>query len=113
MKNVCFAVLALIAGALASTAQANEVYKCDDGTRTFSVEQTRVGNYLGIFQNFTGAPETFNCERTNRGYNFKCTKGDYIVTVRRGASGDMVVDFELAGDFGPDDSGYLYQLTCK
>ena len=48
-----------------------------------------------------------------RGNSYKCEKGDYIATVRRGADGRMMVDLELKGDFGPDDSGYLFALYCE
>jgi hypothetical protein len=91
--------------------QAKEVYRCDDGSRSFTVSKDKDGTYVGSFQDFTGKPEKFECEHTARGYNYRCNRGDYIATVRRGASGDMLVDFELIGDFYPD-SGYLFQLSC-
>lgn len=100
-----------LALSLTAQAQPKPLYVCQDGTRSFTV--TKSGEaYIGAFQDFTGQPEKFACERTARGNNFRCTRNDYIVTVRRGASGHMLVDFELDGDFGPFDSGYLFQLSC-
>ncbi|HEX4926092.1 MAG TPA: hypothetical protein VFV50_18510 [Bdellovibrionales bacterium] len=98
--------------AVSAHGSSDVVFQCTEGgSRSFTIYRLAVNQYGGTFYDFSGLPQRYDCVRTGRGYSFKCTRGDYIVTVRRSAQGSVVVDFELKGDFYPD-SGYLHQMTC-
>ncbi len=96
---------------LFSQAQNKNVFTCKSASQSFEIDANyRTKLLSGTLKRFSEKPMVMSCLEKRFGY--ECIKGDYIAKVLRGASGRMIVELELSGDFGLD-SGYLYSINCQ
>ncbi|MBL7544634.1 MAG: hypothetical protein JNL11_12525 [Bdellovibrionaceae bacterium] len=92
-------------------AQEKPIFRCESPTQSFEIRKSIRGQRLqGVLLAANQKYSAMKCEERNFGY--LCRKDDQVAKVMRGASGRMIVQFELEGSFGIE-SGYLYTISCR
>lgn len=92
-------------------AQHKVLFNCVSPTQTFEIKRvTRTQEMMGTLFAASQKQNIMRCE--DKVYGYLCKKGDQIAKITKGASGRMIVEFELAGEYDVD-SGYLYTIYCR
>ena len=93
-----------------SQSQNRNVFTCKSPSQSFEIEANyRTKLLSGTLRRYSEKPIVMSC--LEKAFGYECTKNDYIAKVHRGASGRMIVELQLSGDFGIE-SGYLYSINC-
>lgn len=110
MKKLIFnSLFTLMAG---STAMAQSVVNCVDGTRSMTVVKQN-GVMVGQLNDFDLKLNNMKCGVIPNTKTVRCDKGDYYVVVFKVSSTQrLTAQVNLKGDFFPD-SGYLHSLNCQ